>query len=59
MKYISFIIPMRNDNYGGNLEKKLKYCHNHLVSNLEKYKIDSEIIYIDWNPLAKIKIYLN
>ena len=34
---------------GGNLEEKLKYCHNHLVSNLEKYNINSELIYIDWN----------
>ncbi len=50
MKYISFIIPMRNDNYGGNLVDKLKYCHNHLASNLEKFKIESEIIYVDWNP---------
>lgn len=46
---------MRNDNYGGNLENKLKYCHNHLVSNLEKYEIESEIIYIDWNPPKKNK----
>ena len=41
---------MRNDNYGGNLVDKLEYCHNHLVTNLEKFKIESEIIYVDWNP---------
>ena len=48
--YISFIIISRNDEYAGGSLKKLQLSLNHLIFQLNKYKVFSEIIIVDWNP---------
>jgi hypothetical protein len=56
--YISFIINSRNDNYAGGALSKLQLSLDHLILQLNQYKILSEIVIIDWNP-PKDKIKLN
>ena len=49
--YLSIVIAVRNDNYGGDFNKRL---HNALKWNtdlLEKHRILSEIILVNWNPI--------
>ena len=48
--YLTIVIPSRNDNHGGDLLERMQTSLNGLIEQLENYKIDSEIILIDWNP---------
>ncbi len=49
---ISIILVGRNDNYGGNFEKRLFQTLSYNVDKLEKAKIDYEIIFVEWNPVS-------
>lgn len=48
--YLSFVVVGRNDNYG----HKFLYRTQRFIDNLtflcEKYKLTSEIVFIEWNP---------
>lgn len=47
--YISFVIAFRNDNYTENAIAKFNFALNVLLEQLDKAKIESEIIIVDWN----------
>jgi hypothetical protein len=47
--YISFVCATRNDEYITNQNMKLLRSFTHLVENLDKFQIYSEIIFIEWN----------
>ena len=48
--YLSIVIFSRNDDYGGDLIRKLNLTITCLLEQLEKYYLDSELILVDWNP---------
>ena len=50
--YLSIVVSSRNDNHGGDLNERTQNCIDSLSSQLEKYKISSEIVIVDWNPPA-------
>lgn len=40
----------RNDDYGGNALRRMQISLNGRLEQLEKFKIESEIILVEWNP---------
>jgi len=55
---ISIVQYTRNDDHGGNLLKRMKYSFYTNLYLLEKFKIESELIIVDYNtPVNRKKIY--
>ena len=50
--YLSIITPSRNDDHGGDLLRRMQLSLYGLLVQLEKYRIESEFILIDWNAPA-------
>lgn len=48
--YLSIVIPSRNDDHGGNMLRRMQLSLNGLFEQLEKYRIESELILVEWNP---------
>lgn len=51
--YLSIIITGRNDNYGGDFTQRLQNFITWNTALLEKYQVDTEIIFVNWNPIAE------
>lgn len=51
--YISIVVATRNDNHGENMRKKNQYFLDKAIDQIEKYKINAEIIVVEWNPPEK------
>lgn len=49
---LSIVVPSRNDDHGGNTLRRMQVFFSGLLEQLEKYRIDSELILVDWNPPA-------
>ncbi|TRZ96031.1 hypothetical protein D4R78_01840 [bacterium] len=54
--YLSIVIPSRNDNYGGDLLRRMELSLRGLFEQLEKYRLESELILVDWNPPAEMPL---
>jgi len=50
--YLSIVICSRNDAHGGNALRRMQVSLSGLLEQLEKYRIESELILVDWNPPA-------
>ena len=50
--YLSIVITSRNDDHGGNMLRRMQVSLSGLLEQLEKYRIESELILVDWNPPA-------
>ena len=50
--YLSIVITSRNDEHGGNALQRMQVSLSGLLEQTEKYKIESELILVDWNPPA-------
>ena len=50
--YLSIVITSRNDEHGGNMLQRMQVSLSGLLAQLEKHKIESELILVDWNPPA-------
>jgi len=48
--YLSIIITSRNDEHGGNTLPRMQVSLSGLLEQLEKHKIESELILVEWNP---------
>ncbi len=48
--YVSFIVTVRNDDYGHKFLYRTQRFSDNLVYLCEKYKLPSEIIFVEWNP---------
>ncbi len=48
--YLSLVIFSRNDDHGGNMPARTKISIAAILSQLEKYRLESEVILVDWNP---------
>lgn len=42
----------RNDDHGGDMQRRMKTMLFGLIEQAERYSLDSEIVLIDWNPPA-------
>ncbi len=49
--YLSVVVAVRNDNYGGDFNKRLQNFINWNTALFEKYKINTEILLVNWNPI--------
>jgi len=50
--YLSIIMTSRNDDYGGNALRRMQISINGRLEQLERHRIESELILVDWNPPA-------
>lgn len=48
--YISFVVTGRNDDYGHRFLYRVQRFTDNLIHLCEKYKLPSELIFVDWNP---------
>lgn len=48
--YLSVIWCSRNDDYGGDMLRRMHVVIYGLIDQLERYKINSEVILVEWNP---------
>lgn len=53
--YLSVVLAVRNDNYGGDFISRLQKCIEWNTNLLEKYKLRTEIILVNWNPIKENK----
>ncbi len=51
--YISFVIAGRNDDYGGDFNDRLSNSVNQLAHLVEKFRLPSEYIVVNYNPIAE------
>lgn len=49
--YLSIVLCGRNDNYGGDFKLRLQRCIEWNFNHLEQSEINSEIIFVNYNPL--------
>jgi|SRR3989344_2607935 len=48
--YLSIIVTGRNDNYGERFTFRLKLFFQVLLTQLKKYPVGAEIVFVEWNP---------
>lgn len=48
--YLSVVTSSRNDDHGRNMSKRMQVALSSLITQLERYELDSEIILVDYNP---------
>lgn len=48
--YLSFVRFARNDDHGGNFLARMQASFNCLLHQLEKYRLESELVLVEWNP---------
>jgi len=48
--YISFVVIGRNDDYGHRFLYRIQRFTDNLIYLCEKYKLPSELIFVEWNP---------
>lgn len=48
--YLSIITPCRNDDHGGDFIARLQVGLDGLTEQLERHRIESEVILVEWNP---------
>jgi hypothetical protein len=51
-KHLSIVITGRNDNYGGDFNRRLQNTIHWLFYWLNQHKISSEIVFVNYNPLS-------
>src|SRR5690606_35434615 len=51
--FLSIVVAARNDDYGGDFLKRLQNFISWNTSLLEQNKISTEIIIVNWNPVAE------
>lgn len=47
---ISFVVPARNDNYGGNFLQRMQVFLNCLLFLRQQHELSGEVIIVEWNP---------
>ena len=50
--YVSFVVTSRNDDHGGGLLRRMQLFINGLVEQCRRYRIQAELVLVDWNPPA-------
>ncbi len=55
LPYLSIVLAVRNDNYGGNFIQRLQNCIDWNTKLFENHKISVEFIAVCWNPVKENK----
>lgn len=50
--YLSVVATARNDNHGGDLNRRMQIFVGALVAQCERHGVDAELVLVDWNPPA-------
>ncbi len=50
--YLSIVVCGRNDNYGGDFIQRLQNSLHWNIRLLEKYRVKTEIVIVNWNPVS-------
>ena len=53
--YLSIVAASRNDNHGNNLDERTNLFIKSLAENCKKYKIQSELLLVEWNQIPNTK----
>jgi len=48
--YLSVVVCTRNDDHGGGLLERTQVFMDSFLQQCEKYQIESELIFVEWNP---------
>lgn len=48
--YLSVIVTSRNDDHGQGMAKRMRVALASLIAQLERHRLDSEIVLVDYNP---------
>jgi hypothetical protein len=56
--YLSIVVPVRNDNYGGDFIERLQNCISWNSKWMEDQNLHAEIVLVYWNPLQNSKSLL-
>ncbi len=48
--YLSIIVSSRNDNHGGDMDKRQRIFIRGLIDQANRYKLHIELIVVEWNP---------
>ncbi len=48
--YLSVVVASRNDGYTGNMLRRLQVFVESVVAQVERFRLSSELILVDWNP---------
>lgn len=49
---LSIVVTARNDNYGGNLENRIKTFFRVIAFEANKNELQTEVVFVEYNPLA-------
>ena len=50
--YFSVVVTSRNDDHGGDMLGRMNIFTETLVEQLARYRVPSELIFVEWNPPA-------
>lgn len=48
--YLTIVVASRNDDHGGNLLARTRLFFSTLLEQIDRYRLSSEIILVEWNP---------
>ena len=48
--YLSIVVTSRNDNHGGDLNKRMRIFMRSLIYQCNKFKVNAELVVVEWNP---------
>jgi glycosyltransferase involved in cell wall biosynthesis len=58
MPDLTLVVTSRNDDHGGNLLNRAQIFVNTFMSQVEKYHINAELVFVEWNPVPnKRRLY--
>ena len=52
LPYLPIVAVSRNDNHGGDMQKRMRLFVNGLIHQCDKHKLACELILVEWNPVA-------
>src|SRR5881397_795571 len=47
---VSFVVTSRNDDFGGEMLRRLRLFTENVLQLANKHQLESEIIVVEWNP---------
>lgn len=48
--YLSIVVTSRNDNHGGDLNRRTQTFINSVAEQCQRHKLRAELIFVEWNP---------
>jgi hypothetical protein len=51
--HLSVVAVSRNDDHGGDLQRRMQHFVNGLIAQCRKHRLNAELILVEWNPPAE------